>query len=380
MSVSRSEHRFVFRRRFLGACTGIVGDSILRFAAAGQRRAEIKDQHLGSELRFKLLREFKNTSPHDISPDGRYVCLGIDHRRGRLQVAELESGRVIYNTQLREDLLFARFFADGEILYAQTSLIDESSRYRRRYQQAVIDLKTGKLATRLCDFHFGYFPLATPFLLSDEHNSLSQGVTLSRVTLPEYSETARASFAPFQRRYPNDPDNSPPAFSADRKRVVHQVDHTLVCRSTEDLSVIWTRPVEPDYHWGAWHVDMTQDGRTVVAAVIDQSALHPQRFYVGVYDGTDGSVLARHPISAAMGVSISPDGKLIAVGDRAVLPDGRIEPTVNVYEALTGVQVGKVRDPPVAEKYSRAGISGQFTGDGKYLVTAGRGMKVWALD
>ena len=161
--------------------------------------------------------------------------------------------------------------------------------------------------------------------------------------------------------------------------MVHQVDHTLVCRSTEDLSVIWTRPVEPDYHWGAWHVDMTPEGRMVVAAVIDQSALHPQRFYVGVYNGTDGSVLAMHPISAAMGVSISPDGKIIAVGDRVQLPDGRIEPTVNIYDALTGVQVGKVAEPPVAEKYSRAGISARFTADGKYLVTAGHDTRVWAL-
>ncbi len=347
--------------------------------ADGQRPPEINAQRSGKKLQFNLLREFKNTGPYDISPDGRYICLGIDHRRGRLQVAELGSGRAIYDTQLREDVLIARFFADGETVYAQTSLIDENSRYRRRYQQAVIDLKTGKLDTRLCDFHFGYFPLATPFLLSDEHNSLGQGVTLSRVTLPDYNETAQVSFAPFQRRYPNDPDNSPPAFSADRKRVVYQVDHTLVCRSTEDLSVIWTRPVEPDYHWGAWRVEITPDGRTVVAAVIDQSALHPQRFYVGVYDGTDGSVLARHPISAAMGVSISPDGKLMAVGDRVELADGRIEPTVNVYDAVTGVQVGKVADSPVAERFSRAGISGQFTADGKYLVTAGRNTKVWAL-
>jgi hypothetical protein len=126
-------------------------------------------------------------------------------------------------------------------------------------------------------------------------------------------------------------------------------------------------------------VEMTPDGRTVVAAVIDQSALHPQRFYVGVYDGTDGSVLARHPISAAMGVSISPDGKLMAVGDRVELADGRIEPTVNVYDAVTGVQVGKVADSPVAERFSRAGISGQFTADGKYLVTSGRDTQVWAL-
>ncbi len=80
-----------------------------------------------------------------------------------------------------------------------------------------------------------------------------------------------------------------------------------------------------------------------------------------------------------MGVSISPDGKLIAVGDRVVLPDGRIEPTINVYEALTGVQVGKVTDPAVTERYSQAGISGRFTPDGKYLVTAGRDTKVWAL-
>jgi hypothetical protein len=377
--VSHSEHRFVSRRRFLSACSGIMATPFCTAPVAGQRGPDARERPLNSRLQFNLLREFKNTGPYDISPDGRYVCLGVDQRRGKLQVAELENGRAIYDTQLREDVLIARFFANGETLYAQTSLIDENSRYRRRYQQAVIDLKTGKLDARLCDFHFGYFPLATPFLLSDEHNSLGQGVTLSRVTLPDYNETARVSFAPFQRRYPNDPDNSAPAFSADRKRVVYQVDHTLVCRSTEDLSVIWTRPVEPDYHWGAWRVEMTPDGRTVVAAVIDQSALHPQRFYVGVYDGTDGSVLARHPISAAMGVSISPDGKLMAVGDRVELADGRIEPTVNVYDAVTGVQVGKVADSPVAERFSRAGISGQFTADGKYLVTSGRDTQVWAL-
>jgi hypothetical protein len=346
--------------------------------AAGQRKPDTDEQRSETNLQFKLIREFKDAGPFDISPDGRYACLGFN-RRGKLQVVELETGRAIYNTELREDVLIARFFADGETLYAQTSLIDENERYRRRYQQAVIDLRTGNLNARLCDYHLGYFPLAAPFLLGGEHNSADQGVALFLAKLPDYQETLRVPFAPFARRYPKDPDGYSPTFSANRKRVVHQVDHALVCRSTEDLSVIWTRPVEPDYHWGAWQLDMTPDGQTLASAVIDQSALHPQRYYVGIYDGTNGSVLARLPISAAMGVRISPDGKLIAVGERVVLPDGRIEPTVNLYEALTGVRVGKVSDSAVAVAYSRAGISGRFTPDGKYLVTAGRDTKVWAL-
>ncbi len=241
--MSHGTHLSISRRHFLSACTGIAATPFCT-----SRR----------KLQFHLIREFKNAVPFDISPDGRYVCLGVDQRRGKLQVAELESGRAIYDTQLREDLLKARFFADGETLYVQTSLIDENERYRRRYQQAVIGLKTGKLETRLCDYHLGYFPLSAPFLLGSEYNSsLSQPVTLFRVSLPGYSEIARAPFVPFQRHYPNDPDSSSPTFSADRKRVVHQADHALLCRSTEDLSVIWTRSIEPDYHWGAWHVDMT---------------------------------------------------------------------------------------------------------------------------
>jgi len=377
--VSYGAHRLLSRRRLLKAYAGLAAAPFCTVPVAGQVGPSTSERRLDSRLQFNLIREFKDAVPFDTSPDGRHACLGFT-RRGKLQVVELESGTPIYDMQLREDVLLARFFADGEVLYAQTSLIDENERYRRRYQQAVIDLKTGNLNTRLCDYHLGYFPLAVPFLLGDEHSSETHhSMTLFRAKLPDYQETLRAPFAPFPRRYPNDPDSFSPAFSADRKRVVYNVDHALVCRSTEDLSVIWTRPVEPDYYRGAWQVGMTPDGRWVVAAVYDQSFLHPRKFYVGIYDGADGSILARLPISAAAGVSISPEGKLIAVGERVVLPDGRIEPTVNVYDAMTGVKVGKVTHPSVAERYSLAFISGRFTPDGKYLVTAGRDTKVWAL-
>lgn len=362
-----------------------------------------------------LVRELKGAQLCSISPDGTHVCVyrfthlesflkpwtydGGNSRQSNdvLQVIELSSGNVIYATQLRSMVVGASFFADGTALYVETMPMVEAEGGRATtLQRAVIDLRTRKLNERLGTLGTQYFALAWPSVLRvDSSLQDSRAHSLVIETLPDYKEITRVPFAvaPEPERsgrpivtgrgmvYGHD---ATPVVSTDRRAVVYGAGHSIVCRRTSNLDLLWTRPIESEYA-GAWQLDLTPNGSKIAAAIVGGSfAADQNKFYIGVFNGKDGSVAARLPFNGRDGVAISPDGKLVAISQQTRLSNGQVQPSVNIYDVATGHQVGDVAHPIVnISGFGNSGagsIGSKFTPDGKYLITSGlNDTMIWAI-
>lgn len=400
----------VSRRALLQQCAAFAGVSLCSRRVAAQSDLSL--------FTAELVREIKGAQLCAVSPDGQYICVyyfrhienflrewsydGGDTKKtdDTLRVVELDSGKVVYSTQLRSMVVNASFFAVGADLYAETLPLTETEGSRAKLvQHVVVDLHTRKLDERLLKLSRGieYFGLASPNLLGVESSlQTARASALVLAALPDYKEVKRAPFAPtseFQGLghpalsgngtlvYGHD---TTPVVSADRSTIAYGAGHRLVCRRADDLRILWSRLIGPEY-FGAWLLDITPDGSKIAAAVIDDTyAVNQRKFYVGVYNGRDGSVVNEIPLNGFEGVSISPNGKLFGVSQRVEFGDGRVEPTVYIYEVASGLRVSKVSHPPIdtrgREAYGSGSISSRFTPNGKFLLTSGQNTtRVWAL-
>ncbi|HZV06183.1 MAG TPA: hypothetical protein VE999_13985 [Gemmataceae bacterium] len=385
------------------------------FAAGQPERPEISP-------RITMVRKIDGAQFYGVSPDGRLLCLyrfrrpetmlrewsydGGNSRKTEdvLQIVDLETGKLHYATQLRTMVEDLSFFAGGERIYAQTVLMGRpgSDRLKIR-QQVVIDLRTRQVAERLSespDFHIalsgdtllGYRSYQGVYSVRHVDSPRS---ALLLAELPDYKEVARTPFAvapepehygvprPFGDGMHWGYDTTP-IVSGNKERVVYGAGHHLVCRRTSDLSVTWSRLIEPEY-FGVWLVAITPDAKTVAAAVIGGSSVAGrEKHYIGIYGGEDGAEQVRLSLDGYAGMSISPDGKLLAVSAQTPLPEGRAEPTVLIYDIPSGRQVGRVNDPVVGVSgfgnSGKAAIGSQFTPDGSYLITSGlNDLTVWSI-
>jgi hypothetical protein len=171
--------------------------------------------------------------------------------------------------------------------------------------------------------------------------------------------------------------------SADRQTMVYGSGNFIVCRRTTDLGLIWDYSVDALYS-GAASLDVTPDGSKVVAAIVGGNMEDENEFYVGVFHGGNGSVIAKLKINGRDGVAISPDGNTVAISRQAATSDGRVIPSVDLYDVGSGRQVGGISHDAISVsglgQAGHGGIGGRFTSDGKYLITSGfADTVVWAL-
>jgi hypothetical protein len=171
------------------------------------------------------------------------------------------------------------------------------------------------------------------------------------------------------------------SISADRKILVCAFDDVLLCRRSDDLEILWTRRIDP-YLAGVDALACSADGGIVAASVSDLLS-PPRQFYIALYDGKSGADLIRLPLCGSYAMGVSPDGRLIAIGEiRDVtmrvhlysLPSGSLITSVIHGEAAKG------RHQFLSLGFVKNGHGIVFTSDGKYLITsAGTGTKVWRL-
>jgi hypothetical protein len=393
------------RRRFLSQCLG-AAVSIALPTALGQET--------GVDL--GVVREYPNAILLAVSPNGELACLystrhphetfawseGSWKQSKRdshiadegLRVVELGSWETVCAVGLRSSARHASFFQSGERIYAETSGFRSGGQLVS--QQAVIDTRSGKLAEHIEVLHPAeravyYHAIRDDIVLATVSDGTTRRVeTLVRAALPDYREIARA---PFPVKAPDEPygRDTEVSISADRRFVAYGTDHTVVRRRTEDLGITWTRYVKPGYPFGIFRAAISADGGRVAAAVVDNT-FQPKAFYIGVYNGADGAPLAELPLNGCDGLAVSPDGALLAVGER-VETDPRLQ-AVELAVSLIDLSSGKRLARVVHDQFhigrgrgrtlwvdSAFGIHGiQFTSDGKYLITSGIKAKVWAIN
>jgi hypothetical protein len=402
----------VFSRRALVRGSVGLAASICARLAIGQASRP----RTAIAVQTSILRQFKGAQLLAVSPDGTQMCLyAFRHLETFLRewsydggnttasddvlsVVSLQTGRRIYSTRLRTMVASASFFADGKRLYAETlPMVEAEGGGASIFQQVTIDLDTRRLNEKLGkvgDSSAEYFALSWPAMLGVKTKIRTAVASLVRVMLPDYSQALEVPFAAEPNAKPGGPGiltgrgivygrDTMPVFSADRHTMVYGSGNAIVCRRTMDLGLIWDHSVEPLYS-GAVSLDITPDGSKVVAAVMGGNMAEENGFYVGVFDGGNGSVIAKLKINGHDGVAISPDGNTVAISRQAGLSDGRVVPTVDLYDIGSGRQVGGISHDAISVsgfgQAGHGGIGGRFTSDGRYLVTSGLAdTVVWAL-
>jgi len=354
-----------------------------------------------NEVKLSLAREFPKSSMRALSPDGMKLCLEDWNERGYpVRVLDIGDWNALYTGRFHSRTLGVSFFADSEtiLVRALTSAPDKTCGVGKgncAHDDVILDLRTGQRTGRVLPFGDPtivgerYYPVSDRTLLDAHYEGKpAQTETLALVQLPDYRETVKVPYAT-QPRKPR-PLVSGIALSTeygfsisdDRRTIAYAFDDVLLCRQTEDLAVIWTRRIEPELK--AFNVVVSAHGSRVAAAIADNAVSHLQRAsYIAVYDGRDGSDVARLQQDGTEGMALSPDGGLIAIVRGEPGTKGEVVTTVRVHELLSGRMLASVDHDRIKNgrhRWLEAGCQVAFTSDSKYMITSGMATRVWTIE
>jgi hypothetical protein len=349
--------------------------------------------------RFLPLKEFRGASLGGISPDGKRMAAALydgidvwDYQGGQwvhegdtilrdesLWVVELGSWKTVFSARLPGQPFLIGFFRDADELYVIMLPFPDG---RPGNQQFVIDESGGIKEERRREEL--YQPTRGQRLLAATGDHGKPRI-LRLVELPDYREVASAAMEPSRSgRFGTDQ-----IVSSQGGAFVYGVDDLVVCRRTDDLSVLWGRRIGATR---VWRTAISAHGERV-AAVADAA---PQRrptvppelrpLFIDVYDGRTGSPVARFPADERFdSLALSADGGLLAVGQRIPAGDGAsVDLMVDIYEIGSARRIARelhCRVPPGRYQALKGTLAAvQFSSDGLYMVTAGYDRsKVWQV-
>lgn len=370
--------------------------AILASWCAGRLRAS--PSSVGLKLSLEL--ELPQSTVKALSSDGANLCVEDWAEGGYpLRVIQIGTWRTEYSGRFESRTLGASFFADSRSLFVQ--FLSSSGKGvcgvgegNCAHQGAVVDFRTGERSQRplLTDLnsHEDYWALRDGILLTSYYKGKPDNRT-ETLGLVQFSSLRRGAEVPYatQLREPKrrkgtlDLSNDFGfCISDDRRTVAYSFDHILLCRRTDDLSVLWTRTVEPQLN--AYRVAVAAGGGHVAAAVAGESVTSTEQrtSYISVYDGRTGEDVARLPHSGTEGVALSPDGKLISIVAKEPGNRGEVVPTIHVLEVSSGRKLTSVAHRPVKagkRQFAETACTVAFTSDSRYMITSGMATKIWGI-
>ena len=390
--MTESKQALLSRREF-AACSSLI---MIRCAAAAS--GQTADPANG--LRVRMVKQFKNGHLLDTSPDGSKICLffgravesfswrgawkrdGVDAGKTSLVVIEVGTWRAICSVALRERPIAASFFPDGEVVYAETMAFRTAARYVR--QQLLIAVQDCRVEENLRaekpEEMSTYYSqaLADRTLLGTQLKRRERFYALVRARVPTYDELQQEDISP------RETFGTPTTVmtSSDRKILAYAVDHSVVCRRSDNLKIVWQRLV--DLRLEVSQLAISSDGSRVAISAVNTRFVEQQReYYVAVLNGRDGSLISKVPVNGDVGIDISPDGNFLSVSQRkADARPQRIRPSVQIYEVDSHQLVATVSHDEVSTRDGYIGglLQSRFTSDGKYLITFGDDdTRVWEL-
>jgi hypothetical protein len=376
--------------------------SFLRFAAlvttscAGNKLAATPAPE--ADLKLDLAKTFEKSTVRAVSADGTKLCMERWAERGYpLDVLDVGDWNLIYKGRFQSRPFSASFFGDSKALFVRAlastpGAVCGSGKGHCADQNVVIDLGTGGRTERITPIPDPYsgtnaYALRERTILLSHYQGQPayETVNLTLVEFPEYKELTRVPYATEKRQARRVVSGIMLSkeygfmVSDDRRALVYAFDDLLLCRRTDDLRVLWTRRNEPPLQLR--HLAVSATGNYVAASFTDNSSPHsPQATYV--YDGRDGSEVARLPQSGTGEIALSPDGRLLAGINYVPAGGGDLISTVSVYHVPSGRSLASIahdRTRKGRRQFLEAGCSVAFTPDGKYLVTSGVFTKIWRL-
>lgn len=184
--------------------------------------------------------------------------------------------------------------------------------------------------------------------------------------------------------------------SGDRKLLVYIAHQELVCRRVEDFGLLWKRSIDAridlNQQWNdspsgphvasAAYAISSDGSRVALSPWADTYHGQPERFYTELLNGGDGSAIVRLALRHRDRIALSPDGKLLLIGELVNDHSGEIRPTFHAYALPSGEEVATIlHDRAAARHRLTAGVDGvDFTADGKYLITsASNSVRIWQV-
>ena len=358
-----------------------------------------------------LAIEFRGSYLLAVAPNAEQICLcstanqqsSFFQRRGasasdptggpssgsELRVTKLASGKPTFSARLPANAFSGSFFDDSNRLYVETLAFKSAG--LTYTEQAVVAIPTGsRVATRRRELSNSYssYHWATKgenLIGVDLNNTTRRFDHIFLAALPDFREIKRLPFRPTPEPEPF--GDSDLFFSADRKIVAYSTGHTVLCRRTDDLSVVWSHRLPPDLQ-GASRLALSAEGNLVAIAVIDTAFREQQKnCFVEIIEGPEGRLATRLPLNGDQGVALSPDGSRLALATRfPVFGTGDVELEIGVYELARGVLVASGlhdRVPPgrlqnLNGLFTVHGL--EFASDGKHLLSSGNNTtKVWSV-
>ena len=167
--------------------------------------------------------------------------------------------------------------------------------------------------------------------------------------------------------------------STDRRAFAYFYESDIVCGSTADLGVVWTKKAEPSQT--AWNIAISPNADFVALYMSETQGMgQPLAHYVQIFSGKDGRPIGKVPVDPLQSLAISPDGKLLAGVPRDPQRGwvSGTQPTLQISDVASGKKISTV----VVDEFKMSNgelfpVNALFTPDGKNLVTSARSAKLW---
>jgi hypothetical protein len=303
-----------------------------------------------------------------------------------LEVIEIGTWRMIFSDSFQTRVRFASFFSDSKALIAETRI----ALYNKKsaLHLTLVNLQTGE---RIEKRHLPDNPyegdsgiaIRDRILLVNHIDWKSiEKCSLALVEFPTYQEIATVPFVIES----DEPEKSAPAdsrkgISDDREIFVYFYGQTLVCRSTKDLEILWTKRI--DAPLGVQKI-ISPNENYIAAAIADTPFRDLQKeSYISIYNGKTGAKIRRLPLCGTEGLALSLNGNLLAVVE--IKNDKNKKEyvlIVHIYDVKSGRVLASLEHDRIKWQrhvFTKAVCNVYFTTDGQYLISSGMNTKVWKL-
>ena len=334
-------------------------------------------------LDARLAHEFPNSTLRAISPDGTKLCLeDWSKPKYPLKVVEVGTWLTLMTDRFQCRVLEVAFFADSQSLLLQfPPEKGKSARGQTLWQLSTgARIETMRNMPGISEGNERDYAIAERLLLVARHGIESHRIEyLSKVSFPGYEELVRAVIPA--------KDGASVAswrlwLSGDGTILAYYSDNELVCRRVDDLKVLWKRPIAQDFRVG--QLAISSDGGRIAASVVGREGREggQSSSYISVYDGKNGTDVARLPLGEVEGMAVSPDGSLIALSGRQGGRNGEVSSTVHIRDISSGVELLSVVHDRITRgrhQWLKAGCVATFSSTSEYLITSGMTTKLWRL-
>lgn len=356
---------------------------------------------LSKEFRFSILTAISSdgrrlallaTGPNATLPSSKKGWMGtdrIDPGNDRIQIVDSQTwARLGESPTGGASTTIASFFTDSLFLFSEHLVVKGGQAVRKilSFDMKVI-LEDKRPYSDAMGSHTSLDALADNLLLGLEYSDGFGAEAITLVTTDGWATVKRVPLFPKA-----DPANrliwqTGPYLSLDRRFFAQSIGLDVSFRKSATLELVWRRKVEPG--WSPMRLGVSLHG-DYVAMGLGQSPYRSdvRPAAVTVVAGSDGSVISHFRVEGIGGVAISPDGKMVAVGEEVQL-DENLEDTqmnVNIYDVPTGQLLLKLehdRRRVTRGSWADFGLSYanglHFTPDGSQLISSGTHTKVWKL-